>query len=42
MRVADLVTRHHSPLDAQQVYANLMGDRSGVVGVVFDWSRVGG
>ena len=42
IRVDDLVTRHHSPLDAPQVYADLMGDRSGVIGVVFDWSRLGG
>jgi threonine dehydrogenase-like Zn-dependent dehydrogenase len=42
MRVDDLVTRHHSPLDAPQVYADLMGDRSGVIGVVFDWARVSG
>ncbi len=42
MRIDDLVTRRHSPLDAPQVYADLMGDRSGVIGVVFDWSRVSG
>ena len=42
MRVDDLVTAHHSPLDAPQVYADLMRDRSGVIGVVFDWSRLGG
>jgi threonine dehydrogenase-like Zn-dependent dehydrogenase len=42
MRVDDLVTRHHSPLDAPEVYADLMRDRSGVIGVVFDWSLLRG
>jgi threonine dehydrogenase-like Zn-dependent dehydrogenase len=41
IRVDDLVTAHRSPLDAPEVYADLMRDRSGVIGVVFDWSRLG-
>ena len=40
MRVSDLITHRHSPLDAPQVYAGLLQDRSAVVGVVFDWSLV--
>ncbi len=38
MRVDDLVSARHSPLAAPRVYADLMRDRSGVIGVVFDWS----
>jgi len=38
MRVADLITHRHSPLDAPQVYAKLRHDRSEAIGVIFDWS----
>jgi threonine dehydrogenase-like Zn-dependent dehydrogenase len=40
MRVADLVTHRYSPLDAREVYARLMQDRSFATGVVFDWTGV--
>lgn len=42
MRVDDLITHRHSPLDAKQVYDQLTADRSRVLGVVFDWTRVEG
>jgi threonine dehydrogenase-like Zn-dependent dehydrogenase len=38
MRVAELVTRHVSPLQAPEVYHQLVQDRSRDIGVVFDWS----
>ncbi len=38
MRVSDLVTRCCSPLEAPQVYASLLRDRSQTVGVIFDWT----
>lgn len=38
MRVADLVTHVHSPLDAPQVYPGLLNDRSAALGVLFDWT----
>jgi 2-desacetyl-2-hydroxyethyl bacteriochlorophyllide A dehydrogenase len=41
MRVADLITHRHSPLDAPEVYAGLLEDSSGALGVIFDWSRLG-
>jgi len=37
MRVSDLVTHRHSPLDAPEVYAGLVSDRSSAIGVIFDW-----
>ena len=40
MRVSDLVTHRHSPLDAPQVYENLRRDRSTALGVIFDWSLI--
>jgi len=38
MCVSDLITHRYSPLDASQVYAGLLQDRSTAIGVVFDWS----
>jgi threonine dehydrogenase-like Zn-dependent dehydrogenase len=40
MRVADLITHRFSPAQAPEVYARLLRDRSGTVGVVFDWTRL--
>jgi 2-desacetyl-2-hydroxyethyl bacteriochlorophyllide A dehydrogenase len=40
MRVKDLITHRFSPLAAPQVYHTLVTDRSGLLGVVFDWSRL--
>ena len=37
MQVSDLVTHRYSPLDAPQVYAGLLRDRSAKIGVIFDW-----
>ena len=42
MRVTDLITQRYSPLDAPRVYERLMTDRSSVMGLVFDWSQLGG
>lgn len=42
MRVDDLITHRYSPLEAKQVYDQLTADRSGVLGVMFDWTRVEG
>jgi 2-desacetyl-2-hydroxyethyl bacteriochlorophyllide A dehydrogenase len=38
MRVDDLITRSVSPLQAPEVYDRLLKDRSGQLGVVFDWT----
>jgi threonine dehydrogenase-like Zn-dependent dehydrogenase len=38
MRVSDLITHRHSPVDAPEVYAWLVRDRSSAIGVLFDWS----
>jgi len=40
MKVADLVTRIASPLDAPGIYARLLADRSSEIGVILDWTRV--
>jgi threonine dehydrogenase-like Zn-dependent dehydrogenase len=40
MRVSDLVTQRSSPLDAPQVYAGLLQDRSTQIGIIFDWNRL--
>ena len=40
MRVKDLITQSHSPVDAPQVYAALVEDRSKAMGTIFDWSRL--
>jgi 2-desacetyl-2-hydroxyethyl bacteriochlorophyllide A dehydrogenase len=42
MRVNDLITRRYSPLEAPQAYEQLVTDRSSLMGVVFDWSQIGG
>ena len=42
MRVSDLITQRYSPEDAPQAYARLAADRSGAMGVVFDWTQTGG
>jgi 2-desacetyl-2-hydroxyethyl bacteriochlorophyllide A dehydrogenase len=41
MNIADMITHRHGPEDAPDVYRRLLADRSGVLGVVFDWSRLG-
>ncbi len=41
LRVDDLVTSVRSPLDAPAVYEELRHDRSGQLGVVFDWRGPG-
>lgn len=41
MRVADLITQRCSPREAPRVYADLVRDRSGALGVLFDWSMLG-
>jgi 2-desacetyl-2-hydroxyethyl bacteriochlorophyllide A dehydrogenase len=41
MRVGDLITQRCSPLDAPQVYDQLVTDRTSLMGVVFDWAQVG-
>jgi len=38
MKVSDLVTSRHSPVDAPEVYAALVEDRSSSMGIMFDWS----
>jgi len=40
MRVKDMVTHRYSPAEAPQVYETLLRDRSHMVGVIFDWSRL--
>jgi threonine dehydrogenase-like Zn-dependent dehydrogenase len=40
MRVSDLVTQRASPLEAPEIYAGLLQDRSTQIGVIFDWERV--
>jgi threonine dehydrogenase-like Zn-dependent dehydrogenase len=40
MRVADLITDRRSPLDAPQVYAQLLRDRYPMIGVLLDWSLI--
>ncbi len=40
MRVRDLVTHRHSPLDAPKVYEGLVRDRSGTMGNIFEWDRL--
>jgi threonine dehydrogenase-like Zn-dependent dehydrogenase len=42
LRVADLITDRVSPLDAPEVYGSLARDRSGRIGVIFDWTRLAG
>lgn len=37
MGVSDLITHRYSPVDAPEVYAGLMRDRSSAIGVIFDW-----
>lgn len=40
MHVADLITKRCSPLDAPQLYADLLNNRSGQVGIIFDWTTL--
>jgi len=40
MSVKELVTHCYSPLQAPEVYLNLLKDRSTDVGVIFDWSML--
>jgi len=37
MKADDLITHTHKPADAAQVYEGLQTDRSGTMGVMFDW-----
>jgi 2-desacetyl-2-hydroxyethyl bacteriochlorophyllide A dehydrogenase len=39
LRVADLITHRYSPDDAPRVYEELRRDRTGSIGVVFEWGR---
>lgn len=40
MRVSDLITHRHNPIEAPQVYERLMTDRASSIGVIFDWSKL--
>jgi threonine dehydrogenase-like Zn-dependent dehydrogenase len=40
MKVLDLITHRYSPVDAPEVYAGLVQDRSSAMGVIFDWGLV--
>jgi 2-desacetyl-2-hydroxyethyl bacteriochlorophyllide A dehydrogenase len=40
MSVSELVTHRYSPLQAPEVYLNLLKDRSTDVGVILDWSML--
>ncbi len=40
MKVSDLIAQRYSPMDAPEVYAGLVQDRSRYMGVMFDWSLV--
>ncbi len=42
MNVQSLVTHRYSPLQAADAYLGLLRDRSSAVGVIFDWSLLGG
>jgi 2-desacetyl-2-hydroxyethyl bacteriochlorophyllide A dehydrogenase len=42
MRVNDLISHRFSPLEAPQAYERLVTDRTNLMGVVFDWSKIGG
>ncbi|MEM7031916.1 MAG: zinc-binding alcohol dehydrogenase [Chloroflexota bacterium] len=41
MRLDDLITHRHAPQTADDVYSGLLEDRSGTIGVAFDWSQLG-
>ncbi|HUS81006.1 MAG TPA: zinc-binding dehydrogenase [Armatimonadota bacterium] len=41
MRVGDLITHRFSPEQAAEVYPMLASEQTGVLGVVFDWGRLG-
>jgi threonine dehydrogenase-like Zn-dependent dehydrogenase len=38
MNVEDLVSHRFIPSEAPEVYARLRADRSGYLGVIFDWT----
>jgi 2-desacetyl-2-hydroxyethyl bacteriochlorophyllide A dehydrogenase len=40
MRVNDLITHRYAPQDAPEAYHQLQTDRSGAMGVIFDWAKV--
>jgi len=40
MNVKNLITHRYSPLDAASVYQSLLNDRSGSLGVIFDWTQL--
>lgn len=42
MDVAPLITHRYSPLDAAEAYELLRDNRSQAMGVLFDWTRLGG
>ena len=37
LRVADLITHRHKPSEAHAVYPQLLNDRTGTLGCLFDW-----
>ena len=37
MCVKDLITDRYSPIDAPEVYRNILKDRSGEMGIIFNW-----
>ncbi|MFA6134069.1 MAG: zinc-binding dehydrogenase [Phycisphaerae bacterium] len=40
MRMADLITHRHNPLEAPAVYAKLLDNRTDTMGVLFDWAKL--
>ena len=40
MKVDDLITARHSPVEAPAIYARLLNNRGASLGVLFDWSRL--
>ena len=40
MNVADLITHRYRPDQAKECYDRLAADRSGAMGVLFDWTSV--
>jgi threonine dehydrogenase-like Zn-dependent dehydrogenase len=41
MHVDELTSKRVSPLQAPEVYGQLIKDRSGILGVIFDWTSLG-
>lgn len=42
MRVRDLITHRHNPMEATEVYRSLSGKRTDTMGVVFEWAGASG